>query len=293
MNVIVTTLDTILNTSEAQRLALFYDRVIFFNAERTQLSKEERERANIELEYLRENKIALRCGMEMMPSGILSYRDENGNMRNFIDRFLPEFDLSVPFNLRPNVDKIDLSNEADADNMVRYISQILRIEEEPVTAHASARNLTQKGNTKNALELLVNDFPFPPENIPWQDLVEFKADEETKKRVMSFRLWMRKQATTTENPKHTLEELRCMLNDYNDYMRIQHKKYKLNAASFLLSSVPSAIANIASFNIGQALSKLVSVRSHNIRLTEAELNAPGREISYVSKISTIYDKRDT
>ncbi|MEO0559110.1 MAG: hypothetical protein AAF170_13110 [Bacteroidota bacterium] len=119
--------------------------------------------------------------------------------------------------------------------------------------------------------------------MPWEDLVQFRDDAESRSYLRKIRLWLQERAQVGTLGPIVSEELDDLLSDYRRYMKIQHKKYGNGIVSALILSSGDALANIMNMRPGSALRALIDVRRRKIALDEAELSAPGREIAYLAK----------
>lgn len=271
--------DLLLDTAEAQRMALFFDHILIWPLDRIDLQKEESARINAELEYLRESGVVLKCGFHMPP--IISFQSADGQSWSPFDMASENCDIVLPFQLVTGVPK-ESENEAHADRIVRHISSQLVYNEAPVLAHLKPVHLAQSGLPNNTVELVLKNVPLPPENMPWEDFVQFRKEEENIAKLRSLRIWLQKQASSKESASAMQEELEALLYEYQKYMEIQHKKYSEGIVSTLIASSCEIIGHLLALNPGSALKALFDVRAHSVALTEAEMSAPGREVSYIA-----------
>ena len=150
-------------------------------------------------------------------------------------------------------------------------------------AHATPTNLGGAKNELNTIEVVLKNIPLPPENIPWEDFIQFRNEEENIAKLRALRLWLQQRATSQESPRAIQEQLEHLLYEYQKYMEIQHKKYSQGVLSTLISATPEIVSSLITLNFGAALKSIFDVSGHSLSLTEAELSAPGREVSYIAK----------
>lgn len=272
--------DLLLDTAKVQRLALFFEHILIWKLDRGELSREDAERLNSDVEYLRSQKLVMQCGYEVPP--IISFGLEDGGSWSPFDVTSKNCDLLFPTDLVWNIPK-KVSSEAEADHVVRHLSSYLVYDGAPVLAHIEPSNISQAGMSPTAIEIVLKNVPVPPENMPWDDFLQFRKEEENIAKLRALRLWMRKQATSPEDLKVLQEELESLLYDYQKYMDIQHRKYGCGVVSTLIAATPEVISHLMQLNIGSALKAVLDMRAHGIALTEAEMSAPGREVSYIAR----------
>lgn len=109
--------DLILDTAEVQRMALFFDHILVYGLEREKFSKEQQERFQSDLSYLREHGVALKCGLHIPP--IISFQNEKGESWSPFEEFSKDCDVVFPFQMGIGVPK-EAENEAHADRIIRH-----------------------------------------------------------------------------------------------------------------------------------------------------------------------------
>lgn len=278
--------DLVLDTAEAQRMALFFDHILIWSLSRSELSKEDNQRYATELQYLREQGIILTCGLDI--PDIIRFGRSDGTSWSPMEEMKKGCDLLLPFQMGTGVPD-QAEDEAHADRLIRHLSSQLVYNEKPVVAHAHATNLATMPNELNSLEITIRNIPMPPENIPWEDLIQFRNEEENIAKLRSLRIWLKERSVANQSPKEIQEELEHLLYEYEKYMKIQHKKFSQGAISTLISSAPDVVASVLTLNFGAAVKSFFDIRGRHLGLTEAELSAPGREVSYIAKVNDFVD----
>ena len=275
-------MDLVINTPEAQRMALFFDYILIWGLSREQFSKEQNEQYSADLSYLREQGVVIKCGL-----GIPCF-NASGYSFSLFEEMNTDCDLLLP-SLRDTGVPKEVENETHADRVVRRLSSQLIYNDHPVVAHANPNNLSINQQEYNALEITIKNIPIPPENIPWDDLIQFRREEENVAKLRALRLWLQRRAVSKQTPREIQEELEHLLYEYQKYMELQHKKFSQGVISTLISSAPEIVADIASLNFGNAIKSLFDIKGRHIELSEAELTAPGREVSYIFKAKQFTD----
>ncbi|WP_296670787.1 hypothetical protein [Sulfuricaulis sp.] len=283
------TRDLIRDTAEAQRLALFFDHILIWPLDRhnlkfTAADKEEYQSLAAEIDYLSKKEVVVRVGTDG-PRFIELKPAADGNSWNPFAALWPEnCDLVLPFQIleglhNPN----ELDDEETANTIIRNLSGRLRYKDAPVTAHVKTRHLPTSEGPPSTLEVCLKKVPLPPENMPWEDFLQFRNDEENVQRLLALRHWIQKQASSSEPASLIQEELESLLHDYQKYMDLQHKKHGEGIISTVMVASSEALAHLLDLKIGSALKAIFDLRAHSIALTEAEMTAPGREVSYIVK----------
>src|SRR3989344_6394283 len=247
---IMATRDLINDTAEAQRLALFFDHILIWPIDRRDLKftaadKEEYQRLSAEIDYLSKKKVVVRVGhngprlIEVKPA-------PDGNSWNPFSAVWPEnCDLVLPFQALDNIPQpSELGIEEHANHIICHLSAKLKYKDAPVTAHVKTRNLPKSEGPPSALEVCLKKVPMPPENMPWEDFLQFKNDEENVQRLLALRHWIQKQARSLESASLIQEELESLLQDYQKYMDLQHKKHGEGIISTVMVASSEALAHL-------------------------------------------------
>lgn len=274
--------DLIRDTPEAQRIALLFDHILVWQIDRKDVGKDEAARTENELTYLREQGLALKVGFDIPP--IISFQSADGTSWSPFDFASKDCDLVLPFHAVGSHTAKEYEFEHEADRVVYGVARQLMYNDTPVIAHAKPKNLvTDNQEMPVALEVTLKGIPLPAENMPWDDFLQFRNDPENSARLRALRLWLQRRGTSIESERFMQEELEALLHDYRTYMKIQKIKYGDGIISTLVTSTAAVVSHTASLNFGLALKSILDIRTQNIALTEAELKAPGREVSYIAR----------
>ena len=267
--------DLFSDVKQVQHLSLFFKKILVWPLNRNGVEESEAERLLSDIEYLASENIVTRCAIEL-PFGF-----DNGDGK-IVNPLMDNADLLLPFTIAANVPE-QLQSMTYADRLIRHIASQLLIDDAPVTAHIPVSNLAKSNKYHPCIEITLKNIPLPPENMPWQDFVQFRNDEENISLLRELRVWLHKQAKTEVHPKIMKEELESLLERYRKYMVLQHKKHGEGIISTVMVAATETVSNLVSLKPINALNSIFSVRSRNIALAEAELNAPGREVSYIAR----------
>ena len=278
--------DLALNVPQLQRLSLLFEVVGLVHLDSRELTEEQLLRLEGELEFLAANHIVHRiAGRDPLPfmlsAGIFSPAAAIASrIRHRHEVLLPD-----PHGLFHDNNGI-FWRPGQAEAAVEQLCMTQLFEEAPIVAYGRASRAFALGasdavSTQPLLELIVSKFPVPPEDIPWQDFLQFRDDAEHKALRVRFRLWLQERAKSVGNPALIIEELEAILEDYRKYMRIQHMKFGEGVVSTLLASTKDALEEFGNLRFGSAVRSILDFRHKHLARSEAELLAPGREISYM------------
>lgn len=276
--------DILLDTAEAKRLALFFDDILLWQVDRNQVGNEDQEALYSDLAYLREKGVVKNLGVNL--PNILHFGSENGETYSPFAEATKDTDIFIPVQAITSIPKTH-SDEVihDTDRIIRHLAKgmIRQDDGSPVVAHANPSNLDTVIAPPTAIELVLKNIPLPPENIPWEDLIQFRSESENISKLRALRIWLQKTASNPDSPQVMQMELEALIDDYKKYMDIQHQKHSRGVLSTVLSSAAAAVAQLETGNFSDALLAMLGVRGHKLALEEAEMSAPGREVAYLVK----------
>jgi hypothetical protein len=122
----------------------------------------------------------------------------------------------------------------------------------------------------------------PDEQTPWQDLIEFRNDDNSRQQQLALRRWMRKMASGNFKQLEIAEELEYLYHEYERHMALHRIKINKGTLETIFTLAGEVAENLVKIKWGQ-LVKLCFVSKHRkIDLLEAEANAPGREVAYIA-----------
>jgi hypothetical protein len=78
-------------------------------------------------------------------------------------------------------------------------------------------------DTTPVLEVILKSMPIPDDQTPWEDIIEFRKDHDSMKRLRRLRVWVRKFAkdTTATSLAEMKEEIEVLLDEYEEHMKLR------------------------------------------------------------------------
>lgn len=151
----------------------------------------------------------------------------------------------------------------------------------PILAGDALRN--QKGGRgAPVINILLNAFPVPTPDVPYQDVIEFKREEKVQTSLQLMRRWMRKNVAKENVSSITIaEELSDALHDYTEHMRLAGMKYRTEMCQVLVTFPLATVERVLKLRFSQLFDPIFAIRKAKIALYEAELKAPGRELAFL------------
>jgi hypothetical protein len=141
-------------------------------------------------------------------------------------------------------------------------------------------------------DILLRKMPTPLDTTPWEQIVEYKADSISRAKALALRRWINKIATDSTLPFSEIEdEIEYLIHEYTETMKIHNMKYRLGFWRTLITVSVEIVGGITWLNLKNTVDGIFSVTDRKLALAEAELKAPGRELSYVVRTTDQFTAR--
>jgi hypothetical protein len=139
-------------------------------------------------------------------------------------------------------------------------------------------------NFKSAkvLEVVLEKLPIPDENVEWQQIVEYRADPNSSAKFTALRVWMQDIARKDYSKNEIQERIEHLINEYERHLAFHKLKYQKSARHVLLNAPLEVLENLIKLKFSSIRKAMFSFNEKQFDLMEAELNAPGREVAYIS-----------
>ena len=169
---------------------------------------------------------------------------------------------------------------------LRLYAAVLRISEgidaTPVSYPKTIGAMYQTGHSPT-INVILRQLPIPSDNTPWQDILDFRSNEEARGSLVALRKWMRKLTKEGLSQIEIEEEFEYLLHIYKEHMNYHRIKFKYGLLKTIISIPFEFAENIVKIKWKDSIAALFTVQQNRLALMKAELDAPGREIAYVLK----------
>ncbi|WP_254413332.1 hypothetical protein [Dyadobacter diqingensis] len=135
----------------------------------------------------------------------------------------------------------------------------------------------------NAFSYLLKDLPFPSTQVTWEEIVEFKQNEDNQLRLRRLRKWLKKSLEENVNAETLADEYSDLKLEFNDSMKL-HKMKTQNGSLNIYIKAGQAIWGLLSGNFEKLVELLgdekIGINRRYLELREAENQSDGKEIAY-------------
>lgn len=184
----------------------------------------------------------------------------------------------------------DISNRLDTtfcNNDSRFFNHTFI----PIS-NISPQNLENFALKKSqVVNIVIESMPLVHPDTPIEHIIEFKQNEENYNRFLRLRDWVNEMVNSNLPENEIKEKLEFHISEYERYMKLHRIKYKRSILKTILFATPEILENVAKFNFSGIGKTLFTISESNVDLLSAELEAPGRELSYIIKAQNDFNPK--
>jgi len=175
---------------------------------------------------------------------------------------------------------------------IRFLSIIMETTREatfvttfPYTEYTRELPNSSKGDVA---QVVIKRLPLPSNETPWEQLIDYRNDAKTQKSLLDLRRWIRKISTENLAPHEIEEEIEWLINEFESHMKL----HKMKENTETVEVITKAPLEFLELKFSKIIEPLFAIKKRKINLLEAEMNAPGREISYIVKTQEAFQPNE-
>lgn len=153
----------------------------------------------------------------------------------------------------------------------------------PVVGYDTTLSLDSRDSKTDVVQIVLGSLPIPNDETPWEHILEYRSDEDSRNKFLDLRHWMsdvaRGQLTTNE----IQEKLEWLMSQYQRHMQLHKMKTNSGALEIVLVTTSEVLEDLAHLKFSAATKAIFSFRQRRISLMEGELTSPGSEVAYIIK----------
>lgn len=131
------------------------------------------------------------------------------------------------------------------------------------------------------------------ETTPWEQILDFRNDSDTKKLLAYFRHWLSEIRKKSLTYRELSEELEYFCHKYEEHIKVQKMKVNRGTLETLLMIPAEMIEGVVHLKPTQAVKALFTFKRQRLALREAEMKAPGRDLAYLIKVREEFELKKT
>jgi hypothetical protein len=135
----------------------------------------------------------------------------------------------------------------------------------------------------DVVEIVLRKVPMPSEDAPWEKILEFRDDPETKGFLQGLRVWMADLSKEGFSPVEATEKLDWMLFQRERHLKVHKITYNLTAFGEVFVAIMDVLEDVVKIKWGKAARGIVGLTRRKAELMKLEVESPAREVHYLMK----------
>lgn len=185
-------------------------------------------------------------------------------------------------------------NRLDYDNrgMAIDLRDNFSVNAFPIYPSLKILNDNFKSGNNDVVEVVLHSIPEPDfETTSWEQIIDFRNDPDTKKKLNNFRIWIQRITKSGISENELYEEITYYLNQYEEHIKYHRMKINRGIFETLLMASAEIIEGLF-FKPTKIVKALFTFKHKKLELLEAELKAPGRDLAYLLKAKEEFEGKN-
>ena len=154
----------------------------------------------------------------------------------------------------------------------------------PIFEDFTNNSQDNKGIEEKTLSFVLKNLPTIDDSTSWEQVLDFKNDDDVKLSFQRLRNWMIDVSKTNNLTQNEIvEKYEYLYNEYKSFMSRHKVKTTKGIIKTVVFTAAETIENLATFKWSKLAKDLFSIIDSKMRLAELQSNAPGKEVGFVYK----------
>jgi len=155
----------------------------------------------------------------------------------------------------------------------------------PLITDLELRKEVTKTKKEEVIKIVLQKFPIPNDQTSWEQILDFKLDHDVTQKFKRLKSWINKISYSTFSPLEIEEEIESLISEYDNYMKLNQKKFNRGNLELFIIPTLEIIENIIKFKINWSkIAKcILDIQKSHLDIRIAEANAPGKELAFLVK----------
>ncbi len=140
---------------------------------------------------------------------------------------------------------------------------------------------TQAEKRSSVIQFLLNDIPTPDISTPWEQIVDFRTDDNVKNKYLALINWVNKVSNSSGSLSDIKDEYEYLYNDYMKHFKLHKLKYNSTVLELIVTAGAGLLMALHSGEFISSFRNLLQFNLSNIKLMEEEGKLPGKEVAYI------------
>jgi hypothetical protein len=175
---------------------------------------------------------------------------------------------------------------------VKRISLLLRevchLDAYPILSCNCQLTEESKATKKEIVQIALNALPVPDYSTPWEQIMEYRSDPDSKAKFLDLRHWMSEVARAELSPIEVEQKIEYLMSQYQRHMKLHRMKTRVGVLETLVVSSAELFENLIKVKWGSIAKSLFSLKKRQVALMESELTSPGSELAYIVRSAEVF-----
>ena len=142
----------------------------------------------------------------------------------------------------------------------------------------------------NIIQFILNDIPEPDTNTPWEQIVDFRSDEDVKNKYLAVINWINKVSNSSGSLSNLKDEYEYLYHDYIKHFKLHKLKYISTTLELIVTAGAEMLLALQSGEFISSSQSLLQINLSYIKLMEEETKIPGKEVAYIYHAKNEFQK---
>jgi hypothetical protein len=139
-------------------------------------------------------------------------------------------------------------------------------------------------STHPVWKVVFEEMPELDSKAPWEDVLDFRKEEQTQHLVRSLRRWIRKIVAEEWTEGELEDEIRELVFAYESHLRRARMRGGNGIVEILITGAAGLAEDIIKLRFAKISKLATAIFGRRVRLMQEEANAPGRELAIIPRL---------
>jgi hypothetical protein len=140
------------------------------------------------------------------------------------------------------------------------------------------------GEMNPVVEIVLRRVPMVRDDVPWEQILEFRQDEEARGFLRGLRVWMSELVQCKLSPVEIEDKLEWLLFQRSQHLKAHRLAHNLDAFGGVFVASVEIIEDLIKVKWGKAARGMLALANRKAQLMKLEMEDPGKEIHYLLKM---------
>jgi hypothetical protein len=141
------------------------------------------------------------------------------------------------------------------------------------------------GKEQKILEIVIDKFPIIDDSVSWDQILDFKNDEDSKRKFLALRNWMIDISKGNFSATELSEKIDYLYSQYVDHIARHKLKTNMGTIKSFAITTSEILEDLIRIKWSKAVRTTFELFERDSILADIEANAPGKEVAYICSLN--------